>query len=57
MMYGHVWAMGIARDWAGFNHSFKYPACLASLKGCDKTKQSVDDRKGPSHYYLNSQKK
>ena len=28
---------------AGFYLSFKRPTCLATLKSCDTTKQSVDD--------------
>ena len=27
--------------WAGFDPSFKQPMCLATLKSCDTTKQSV----------------
>ena len=32
---------GIRRNSAGFDPSFKRPTCLATLKSCDTTKQSV----------------
>ena len=33
--------LSLTSSWVGFNPSFKHPTCLATLKSCDTTKQSV----------------
>ena len=33
--------LSLTYSWAGFHPSFKCPTCLATLKSCDTTKQSV----------------